>query len=400
MNQPTETVYGIFQKPIVRAVGLLVMATMVLWGVYAARAVLLPFLIAFAIAYMLDPVIDRMEAKNINRTIAILLLLLLLFLLFIVVVALAGPLVITQVEEGAKALPGYFQRLIAEIKPLIAAIPSVDQKQVEQTIRDGLSTLGDLPLTIIKGVTGWVWAGMSSVMGAVVALFNAIIIPVATFYLLNDFDRIVAKLADRVPPRFRTPVFRFAGKTDAALAGFFRGQMIVALTMSCYLSIGLFAVGTPMGLAIGLAAGMASIVPYLSAVVGFLPALLLTWLQYGDATHVALVMAVFISAQMLEGFVISPKVLEDAVGLHPVAVMAALLAGGHFLGFVGVVIAVPTAAVLKVAIGEADDWYLASDFYREEPASSLAVPEEPPVDPTPLSDLADSAVPPESSSEA
>ncbi|MBI4829456.1 MAG: AI-2E family transporter, partial [Nitrospinae bacterium] len=213
-------------------------------------------------------------------------------------------------------------------------------------------------------LAGAFWSAVSGAMGAAAALLNLLLIPVAAAYLLNDFDRLNAAILRRVPPRRRESAAAFAGKIDAVLWGFVRGQLTVAVINALILSVGLTLVGAPMGLFIGLAAGLAGIVPYLMVVVGLIPALVLSYLSDGGWLTMALVVGVFALAQALEGVVISPWALEKAVGLHPVAVMAALLIGGMFFGFLGVLLAVPAAAALKVALAELDAAWLESEFYN------------------------------------
>ena len=358
-------------KTFVSALGILFFVILV----YIAREVLYPFIIAFAIAYLLDPAIDQLETKKINRSVAILLLLSLFFSIAISFFMIVGPLAFSQIEEMGRAAPGYFDRIVEKIKPMLDAIPQFDRDRLEDTLKEGLVALGDLPLKVVKGISASAWAGVSSVMGFALALVNAIIIPVAAFYLLKDFDIIVAKINDRIPPRHRGVVTDFVSKIDVVLSGFVRGQLIVAMIMSTLLSFGLLMTGTPMGLVIGMVAGLANVVPYLAVLVGFAPAVLLTYLEFGDWQHPAMVVAVFGVAQALEGFVISPKVLEESVGLHPVAIMASILVGAHFFGFIGLLLAVPAAAVIKVALEEFDGLYKSSDLYGADPEEIVDAPE-------------------------
>lgn len=383
MNDKKESFFGLMTRRQAKTAVIIFGAIVILWAIYTARTVLFPFIVAFGIAYLLDPVIDRLEKSKINRTSAILLLLLLFFSFFFLLTALLGPVAIAQVEELSKAAPVYFESLVNKVKPILASLPQVEQGQVEATLKDWLVSLGDLPPKIVKGLSASIWAGLSSVIGFVTLLINLVIIPVAAFYLLKDFDQIVGKINERIPPRHRKETSRYFKKIDAVLSGFVRGQLIVALIMATMLSSGLLAVGAPMGLVIGVIAGLANVVPYLAVVVGFVPAVLLTWLHFADWQHPLMVVGVFATAQALEGFVISPKVLEEAVGLHPVAIMAALLTGGHFFGFLGILLAVPAAAVIKVLVEEFDILYRGSHFFAAEDEKKV----KPEVKPSEVSDL-------------
>ena len=332
--------------------------------VYVARAALFPFLAAYAIAYLFDPLIDRLVARGARRPVAVALLMALLITLALGFAAIVAPLVWDQVDRGVRALPVYLARLEAMVAPMADAVGIVDADDLRRYARDSFSKLGGVPASILEGAAGAFWSAVSGAMGAAAALFNLLLIPVAAAYLLNDFDRLNAAILFRAPPRHRGRVAAFFRKIDAVLWGFVRGQLTVALINALILSVGLTLVGAPMGLFIGLAAGLASIVPYLMAVVGLVPALVLSYLSDGGWLTMALVAGVFAAAQALEGFVISPWALEKAVGLHPVAVMAALLIGGMFFGFLGVLLAVPAAAALKVALAELDAAYINSEFFN------------------------------------
>ena len=339
-------------------------AAVFLWFVYAARAALYPFIIAFAFAYILDPVVDRMEKTGLGRTSAIVILLAVFFAVIAAAMALLVPIIAGQVEAMAKNVPRYAELVREKAMPVIERIPEMDRAKVEESVKQAMSALGDIPLRILKSTSGAVWTGITNVAEFLFGLLNLVIIPVATFYLLKDFDTLISKVESRVPPRYKPGTARFFGKLDAALGAFVRGQLTVSVTMAAIYSTGLFLIGAPMGVLIGLTAGLANIVPYLPIIVGFLPALALTYLQYSDWSHVAMVAVLFGFGQALEGFVITPRTLEKAVGLHPVAVMASILMGAAFFGFIGVLLAVPTAAVVKVALIEMDDAYLSSTFFK------------------------------------
>ncbi len=351
-------------KPAVKIAAVIAGAILFLWFVYAARAALYPFIIAFAFAYILDPVVDRMEKTGLGRTSSIVILLAVFFAVIAAAMALLVPIIAGQVEAMARNVPRYAELVREKAMPIIERIPEMDRAKVEESVKQAMAALGDVPLRILKSTSGAVWTGITNVAEFLLGLLNLVIIPVATFYLLKDFDTLISKVASRVPPRYKPGTARFFGKLDAALGAFVRGQLTVSVTMGVIYSTGLFLIGTPVGVLIGLLAGLANIVPYLPIVVGFLPALALTYLQYSDWSHVGMVVGLFAFGQALEGFVITPRTLEKAVGLHPVAVMASILMGAAFFGFIGVLLAVPTAAVVKVALMEMDDAYLSSAFFK------------------------------------
>ncbi len=348
--------------------GLLAFGALVffLWFVYVASAVLFPFAVAFGLAYLLDPLIDRMVKLKMSRSFAIFLALFSSLLVLIATISLIAPLVLVQVEALTEKIPEYIKYVEEKGTPWVESVPKANKQRVIAAIEEGMKSMGDLPVKILKNVSSGVWSGLSNLMGFLIFLFNLVIIPVASFYLLKDFDKITQKIKERIPPRRRPWAQKFFTKVDNVLSDFFRGQLMIASIMASILSVGLFFIGTPMGLVIGLLAGMANIVPYLSIVLGLAPALLMTYLEFQDLTHVVMVVLLFGGAQALEGFVITPRMLEKAIGLHPVAVMAALLIGANFFGFLGLLLAVPCAAVIKVALFEMDTAYLKSDFFKSE----------------------------------
>jgi len=207
-------------------------------------------------------------------------------------------------------------------------------------------------------------------MGSVAGLFsfilllaNLVIIPVVMFYLLRDYDLINKKMLSFVPARSREQVLSLIKEIDGVLAGFVRGQLMVGLIMAGLYSIGLFFCGTPMSLFIGLLAGLASLVPYLGLVFGFVPAAILTFMQTQDWVLVFGVAGVFAVVQGLEGMIITPRIVGEKIGLHPVAIILAVLLGAEFFGLVGVIVSVPVAAALNVLVTHGLNEYKSSSFY-------------------------------------
>ena len=202
-----------------------------------------------------------------------------------------------------------------------------------------MKKMGELPLQLLGNLTDFLWSSLSSLFSAILVAVNLFIIPVAMFYLLRDFDRINEKIANMVPPRIRDSFIDIFKEIDRVLSRFVRGQLMVATLMAGLYSVGLFACGTPMSLFIGILAGYANLVPYLGLVFGFVPAAVLTFLHFQEFGPILGVVAVFGVVQMLEGMVITPRVVGDQVGLHPVAIMLAVLVGAELFGLLGVFLA-------------------------------------------------------------
>lgn len=330
---------------------------------YLARRVVTPFFIAFALAYLLDPLVDRLEKWKLSRTTAVVVLLFLFFLVTVTGVVILVPLFKAQMEHLAHSLPNYLKTLQEWGRPLIENIAWLEPERIQKALQESLQKMGELPVQLLGNLSEFLWNSLSSLFNAILVAVNLFIIPVAMFYLLRDFDVINEKIKNMVPPRLRDAFVDIFAEIDRVLSKFVRGQLMVATLMATLYGAGLFACGTPMSLFIGILAGYANLVPYLGLVFGFLPAAVLTFLQFQELTPVLGVVAVFGVVQMLEGMVITPRVVGDQVGLHPVAIMVAVLVGAELFGLLGVVLAVPVAAVINVLMRRGIGWYKQSPAY-------------------------------------
>ncbi len=330
---------------------------------YLARRVVTPFFIAFTLAYLLDPLVDRMEKWKMSRTLAVILLLTLFFLVTLAGTAVLVPLFRVQMEQLAANLPNYLQTLQDWGRPLIENIPWLEPAKIQQAVSEGMKKMGELTVQLLKNLTEVVWSSLSSLFNAILVAVNVFIIPVAMFYLLRDFDGINEKIVNMIPLRIRDQFIDILKEIDRVLSRFVRGQLMVATLMAGMYSVGLFACGTPMSLFVGLLAGYANLVPYLGLVFGFVPAAVLTYLQFQEWGPVLGVVAVFGVVQMLESMVITPRVVGDQVGLHPVVIMFAVLVGAELFGLLGVFLAVPVAAVINVLMRRGIGWYKKSPAY-------------------------------------
>jgi predicted PurR-regulated permease PerM len=330
---------------------------------YLARHAIAPFFVAFALAYLLDPVVDRMQGKGIPRAPAVLLLISLFLGSLFLAGALLLPLLQAQAEKLARHAPEYVRTAQQWIDPVIRELSAVDPDQARKILGENMQKFGELPMRALSGAAAFVWNSVSGLFGLVAALLGLAIVPVATFYLLRDFDAIAEKLAGLVPPAWRADAAEAAREIAETLSAFVRGQLAAATLMAALYAAGLFLCGTPMSLALGVLAGYANLVPYLGIVFGFLPAALLTYLHYQEWLPVAGVLAVFGVVQVLEGMAITPRLVGDRVGLHPVAVMAAVLLGADWFGFLGILLAVPAAAVANVLLRRGLARYKNSAYY-------------------------------------
>jgi predicted PurR-regulated permease PerM len=316
--------------------------------VWLLAPVLMPFAVAAMLAYLGDPLADRLERLGLGRTPAVSIVFTVLLLLVIGALLLLVPLVSHQVENLAQNLPRYVDWLQGTAAPWVLAKlhldPHVfDTGQLMLALKEHLGSIGSVATAVLGKVS-------RSSIGAVMWLTNLVLIPVVAFYLLRDWDRMVAYI-DRLLPRSLQPtIAQLARESDAVLGAFVRGQLLVMLALGIFYGAGLALVGLSVGPLIGMVAGLLSFVPYLGFIVGFGAAVIAVLVQYGDWTHLLLVGGVFAIGQLLEGYVLVPKLVGDKIGLHPVAVIFAVLAGGYLFGFLGVLLALPAASVIVVLL--------------------------------------------------
>ncbi|MFQ5692944.1 MAG: AI-2E family transporter, partial [Nitrospinota bacterium] len=309
---------------------------LLLYALYAFRSVLTAFFVAALLAYLLDPLVDRMERRGIPRWIGILLLLLVVLVLAAGASVFVFPLIQAEAVSLMERFPGYVERVRGWIAPLVARVTGMAPSEVGLSVDTLAARLKSLPPDLWRWLSRLVWQTTSGILSAALVLINLAIIPVAMFYLLRDFDALKERALGHIPPKHREYwVGRFV-RMDELLGCFVKGQLLVGLVLAVVYSAGLLVVGTPLGILIGLLAGLANVVPYLGLVVGLLPALGMTFLEFGGGPQLLGVLAVFAVGQALEGFVLTPRIVGDRVGLHPVVVMMAVLIGGAGFGFLGV----------------------------------------------------------------
>jgi predicted PurR-regulated permease PerM len=340
---------------------------------YLLRGVLLPFVAGMAIAYCLDPVCDRLERMRLSRTWATAIVTVAFALIVVLLLAVLVPLLYEQLVALAEKLPEYIGELAKEIDPLIAEIRSHAPGAASPD-------LGSVAGTISSAIS-WTGGALGRILSGSLAFFNVLslifITPIVTFYLLRDWDKMVAKLENWLPPRHVPTIRAQMHEIDRTLAGFARGQATICLFLAVFYGVGLTAIGLNFGLAIGVFAGLLSFIPYVGSIVGLVLSVGLAYLQFDDWVWVAVTAGIFFAGQAIEGNILQPKLLGDNVGLHPVWVIFALLAGGALFGFLGLLLAVPVMAMIGVVSRFALGRYLASRFYNPDGA------DEPPVLPPP-----------------
>ncbi len=334
----------------------------VLW---ILREILLPFVAGMALAYLLDPLANRLERMGVNRLVATLVLIGAVVLTFVFLLLLFVPILVSQLGAFFENLPGYVWKLQSLVNESTRA-------WLRNIIGDSVTDaqLGDL----VKQGAGWagtfarsLWTGGQ----ALLSIFSlAVVTPVVAFYMLYDWHRMIASVDRWVPLEHRETVHELAREMDAAIAGFVRGQTAVCLILGSFYAVALTASGLNFGLLIGLVSGLITFIPYVGSLTGLVlaggVAVAQFWPEY---TSILLILGIFFVGQFLEGYVLAPKLVGESVGLHPVWLMFALFAFGYLFGFVGLLIAVPLAAMIGVLLRFALRQYLASPFYTGEPAA-------------------------------
>ena len=335
-------------------IGWLIAIAITGWLFYLLAPVLTPFIAAGLLAYIGDPLADRLQKLRLPRTLAVVSVFLLTFLFLGLLILLVGPLINQQISALFAALPSIVTQIEQVWMPTVANFLGLELGEkvgLGAFLAEYKDIAGSWGATLLTSVT----STGSMVAAAVLSLF---LIPILTFYLLRDWDTLISHFGALVPDSQRDTVFELARETDEVLGAFLRGQLLVMFALAIIYSLGLTLVGLKFAIAIGVVAGLVSFVPYLGFVFGIGIASLTVALEPNPLWHLVGVIATFTIAQMFEGSILTPKLVGDRIGLHPVMVIFAIAAGGQLFGFFGILLALPAAAVLSVLIRFAYHRYL------------------------------------------
>lgn len=329
---------------------------------YLFSSILLPFVAGMALAYFLDPVADRLERLGLSRMAATALILIFFVLLLIIGLIVVIPLLASQAADFAQKVPGYLtqlQQLVADADSHYA--PAWLKAQLA-TVKQNFSRYVGEGASFIGGLVVQIWASGKALVDILSLL---VITPVVAFYILLDWDKMVAKVDSWVPRDWSHTVRRLAREMDDAIAGFVRGQGSICLILAIFYGGSLTLVGLNFGLLIGIVSGVVSFIPYLGSMLGFFLSVGVALVQFWpDYPWVLLIGGIFFFGQFIDGYILQPKLIGEKVGLHPVWLMFALLAFGALFGFVGLMVAVPASASIAVLVRYAISRYLESDLYH------------------------------------
>jgi len=352
-----------------QALSWLIATALIGWVLWLLAPILTPFVAAGLLAYIGDPLADRLENWKLPRTLAVVTVFLLTIVSAALLILLVFPLIQAQVVALLEALPGIIAQFEQVWLPRLTQLFGVSPDQ-DIGFAAFLDRYGDMAGSWGTKVLVSLSRSGGALAAAVISLF---LVPILTFYLLRDWDYMLRHLGSLVPASQRDTVFTLARESDEVLGAFLRGQLLVMLGLAILYSVGLSLVGLEFAIAIGVVAGLVSFVPYLGFVFGIGLAGLTVALEPDPLIRLAGVVATFSIAQMIEGTVLTPKLVGDRIGLHPVIVIFAVTAGGQLFGFFGVLLALPAAAVLSVLVRFAYRQYLAD----HPGAAEIAGEEEP-----------------------
>ena len=343
---------------------LLIIVGLILAGLlYILQPVLTPFVVGIGIAYLADPFVDRLEARGWPRSMATVMVFLVLIFLLIGLFLGIYPLLIKQIQTLVQMLPSIEIWFNATLLPWLQSNLGLDVKSMKlDLVTEGLAAEWKQTGGVISRVAKY---ATESSMGLISTLGSVAMVPIVAFYMLRDFDLVTERIKMLLPLSIQPQVNAWAIESNNVLAAFMRGQLLVMLSLGAIYALGLHLVGLNYALLIGVLAGLASVVPYLGFVVGIAAALTISLFQFDNYLPLVMVLVVFSVGQIVESFVLTPLLVGDRIGLHPVAVIFAILAGGQLFGFMGVLLALPIAAVIMVLLRHLHKGYINSDLYGQ-----------------------------------
>ncbi|HEX5960967.1 MAG TPA: AI-2E family transporter [Rhodanobacteraceae bacterium] len=369
----------------------LIIVAVIGWLVWLLSPILMPFMLAGVFAYLGDPLVDRLEGLRLGRLrlgrgVAASIVFLVMLLIVALALVLLIPLVQRQVARFVAALPAYATWFTHTAVPWLEQklhIPAseFDISTLIGRVREHLGTVGGIAAAVLGYATR---SGLTLIGWSV----SIVLVPVVTFYLLRDWDKLVAHIDGLLPREAQPTLRRLARETDSVLGAFVRGQLLVMLGLAIFYAVALKLVGLDVGPLIGMLAGLVSFVPYLGFIIGIVASIIAVLVQYHDVFHLVLVVAVFAIGNLLEGYVLVPKLVGDRIGLHPVAVIFAVLAFGELFGFIGVLLALPMASIAVVLLRFLRDRYEASPLYAGEPTPKIVTSSGDPVGEPPAQEQA------------
>ena len=352
------------------------MAVFLLLGffIYLLSPILTPFAVSALIAYLFDPLADKLESWKLSRTLSVVIVFFMMTLIVFIILLFLIPTLENQISKLITNLPQYFVWMSEHISPWLKEKFGIqtdifNMSEVTALLKGHWNEAGGIAKNLLASLS-------KSSLVVVNWLMNLLLIPVVTFYLLRDWDILTARVGELIPRPVYPTINKLVTESNSVLSAFLRGQFSVMLALGIIYTIGLWIIGLDFSLLIGMGAGLVSFIPYLGAITGMVVGVIIAFIQFGDVTYVIYVLLVFGIGQLLEGMVLTPWLVGDRIGLHPVAVIFAVLAGGQLFGFVGILLGLPIAAVVMVLLRFAHQNYINSKMYGDEQEIRLSSKEE------------------------
>jgi predicted PurR-regulated permease PerM len=337
------------------------------------KSVLFPFVLGALLAYLLNPTVNWLSRKNMKRQTAVLLILGTFIVFFSALLAIVVPILLREAAGFIKDAPSYGERVWAMVQPMIAMLQEKIgynftgqiTEQIQTAVQDNIGQTLGVGKNMATGLISSIAIGGQAIAGFIAILF---LTPIVAFFMMNDWPRITAWVSGLIPRHSEQTVHGLLSQIDVKIAGFIRGQLTVCFILGMMYGVALTVAGLNYGFFIGLATGVLCIIPYAGTALGFGIGLVVAFLQTdGDLTYIGIIAAIFAVGQFIEGNFITPKLIGDKVGLHPLWIIFALLAGGSLSGLVGMLLAVPVAAIISVLVSFAISKYKMSQYYQTEP---------------------------------
>ncbi|MFQ5794492.1 MAG: AI-2E family transporter [Candidatus Bipolaricaulia bacterium] len=352
----------------------LVVLVLLVWFVYAIRSILTSLLLAFIIAYVFSPFVDFLERHRVKRGWGTLIVILSLGSLLALFILFAAPPLAREFAEVGERLPNYREIFNERLFPFLEERFDINLEErftgLLESLEENRELLQDIGSRVLGPLFRFVRSGISGLVSSIIILVNLMLVPVMAVYLLKDMNRVRRWAVDSLPQGNRSQWKAKLREIDELLGGYLRGQLLVALILGVLYTIGLSILRVPLAPFVGFVAGLANMIPFFGLLVGIVPASLLAYLEHGTWQPIVGVLGVFTIPQLLENWLITPRIVGKRVELHPVAIILAIVIWGFFFGFFGMLIAVPLTAAGNVLFKSLMERYKESEFYRSESAGA------------------------------
>lgn len=322
--------------------------------------ILLPFIVAVIFAFLLDPLADKLEKRKLSRNNATLIILFSFFLILAIVLTLVIPVIYGQITNLLAKFPEYVKLTNERVIPYLSEMLNKIAPDAVSTAKESVNDISKVAFSFLQKLLKNIWNSGLAIVNILSLLF---VTPIVTYYILRDWDKMIEKIKNYLPVQSRETILEQVKQVDITLSAYLRGQINVCLILGFFYAIALSFAKLEFGFTIGILTGILSFIPYVGMMFGFTIGMILAFLQFDSIFSISIVAAIFLIGQFIEGNFITPKLVGDKVGLHPVWIIFSLMAGGTIFGFIGILIAIPVASVLGVLIKFVLQKYVSSSFY-------------------------------------